>query len=753
MNKYKQKHSDFYQKFLLSVSANTRQGDAAMSFMKGDVILMTLFYVLSGAFVEQIDGQDYSVTYASNNICGLRGSFVDIPCTYSYPSGHQIIEAFWHLKQGRVDLSQDSRYQGRVEYLGDKRNNCSLRIKNLSNRYTREQYRFRFITDDSQGKYSGSEVSLTLTDLHVSVRPEPVKKGNEVTLTCSTTCSLSNNPTYIWYRNSQPLSYSHITSSNTLSIPTFNVRVDAGYYSCALRGHEGHPSPSVCVLSCWSVTYTPQSICALKGSSVELHSYYTYPRDQTIMKTLWFITWPHNREPDDLIDDDNYQGRVTYTGDNKNSHTLSISNLTVNDSNKYRFRVISQEGEMVAGSDLHLSVTELQVVMSPVTVKEGDNVTLTCNTTCSLSNNPTYIWYRNSQPVYDLHNTDNQLAIDSVCTKDAGKYSCAVKRHEIHSSPAITLSVRYAPRNTSASVRPSGEPVEGSSVTLTCSSDANPPAHYTWYKMLNDRSSQAGLSQNHSFTNINSEQSGLYYCVAENEIGNDTSSVVQINVTYAPRNTSASVSPSVDIEEGSSVTLTCSSDANPPVHNYTWYRGRHGSESIWLAQGWSYSITNISAEHSGLYYCKAENNLGASKSNGTFLDVFYSPRMTSASLSPSDDLHHEGNSVTLTCSSDANPPVHTYTWYRKTGDGTVLLGTERMPNLTLHLVSGVDGLYHCEAQNKVGSNNSTAVRIFLPDSGLRSTILFSALGAILAVILLLVIVIVCWRQVTTETYF
>ena len=88
------------------------------------------------------------------------------------------------------------------------------------------------------------------------------------------------------------------------------------------------------------------------------------------------------------------------------------------------------------------------------------------------------------------------------------------------------------PRNTLASVHPSAEPVEGDSVTLTCSSDANPPAQtYTWYKKRGDQSSPVGSSQNISFTNISSEQSGLYYCEAGNEIGQNGSPVVQISVT------------------------------------------------------------------------------------------------------------------------------------------------------------------------------------------------------------------------------
>ncbi|KAL1005687.1 hypothetical protein UPYG_G00062320 [Umbra pygmaea] len=125
------------------------------------------------------------------------------------------------------------------------------------------------------------------------------------------------------------------------------------------------------------------------------------------------------------------------------------------------------------------------------------------------------------------------------------------------------------PKNTSVSVSPSGEIVEGSSVTLTCSSDANPPVNkYTWYKK-NVTSSKAS-GQSYNITNIRSEDSGEYVCEVENKYGRLNYSSVIVDVHYCPKNTSVSVSPSGEIVEGSSVTLTCSSDANPPVDNYTW---------------------------------------------------------------------------------------------------------------------------------------------------------------------------------------
>ena len=110
-------------------------------------------------------GQEWKVTYSSTNVCGVEGSFVDISCTYSYPNHLEIRETFWFIKSvtgQKADLSLDSKYQGRVEYLGDKVDNCTLRIKDLKESDTAERYRFRFITNDTGGKWSGSEVILSL---------------------------------------------------------------------------------------------------------------------------------------------------------------------------------------------------------------------------------------------------------------------------------------------------------------------------------------------------------------------------------------------------------------------------------------------------------------------------------------------------------------------------------------------------------------------------------------------------------------
>ncbi|KAF5906480.1 B-cell receptor CD22-like, partial [Clarias magur] len=80
------------------------------------------------------------------------------------------------------------------------------------------------------------------------------------------------------------------------------------------------------------------------------------------------------------------------------------------------------------------------------------------------------------------------------------------------------------PNNVSVSISPSGEIVEDSSVTLTCSSDANPPVEiYTWFKV--NESSAVGSGQSYRAL-----QSGQYYCQAQNKHGSDRSAAVSVTL-------------------------------------------------------------------------------------------------------------------------------------------------------------------------------------------------------------------------------
>uniref|UniRef100_A0A3Q1H0D7 Ig-like domain-containing protein n=1 Tax=Anabas testudineus TaxID=64144 RepID=A0A3Q1H0D7_ANATE len=147
------------------------------------------------------------------------------------------------------------------------------------------------------------------------------------------------------------------------------------------------------------------------------------------------------------------------------------------------------------------------------------------------------------------------------------------------------------------------------SVTLTCSSDANPAANYTWYK--GNQTIHHGPEGIYHFTSISSADTGTYFCKSENQYGDKISSTsINDDLLFLcppdrPNLPSVSLSPS-EIVEGSSVTLTCSSDANPAA-NYTWYKENEESPK---ASGPIFTITDIRHEHSGNYYCEAWNTRG-----------------------------------------------------------------------------------------------------------------------------------------------
>uniref|UniRef100_A0A8C5BFZ3 Ig-like domain-containing protein n=1 Tax=Gadus morhua TaxID=8049 RepID=A0A8C5BFZ3_GADMO len=125
--------------------------------------------------------------------------------------------------------------------------------------------------------------------------------------------------------------------------------------------------------------------------------------------------------------------------------------------------------------------------------------------------------------------------------------------------------------------------------SLTCSSEANPVAKYTWSKVTTGHSpGHTVQGQQLSFHPIQSSDSGQYLCTAKNDLGTKSSPI------------------SIDVK--CSVTLSCSSDANPAA-KYTWFKDNQ--PLLW----------EPSSKDRGTYRCQAENQYGYLGSNSVFIDV------------------------------------------------------------------------------------------------------------------------------------
>ncbi|KAK0151775.1 Sialoadhesin [Merluccius polli] len=214
---------------------------------------MCLFFtVLQG-------NDDWTVTCTSSNVCSVRGSTVDISCTFKYPEKQHdlsttVLETLWFTKEDRnqkpVDLLSDADYTGRVESscgeiscIGSSCNRkCTLSIRDLRQSDS-AVYNFRFKTNQPGGEHTANPgVALSnyvvLHLCHLFSDPDLQVKvsrrdGWRIYLECDSMCA---DPPIIWYWNGEYLgqgSYGDYINS-----------IDS--YSCAVEGYERLHSPSVC---------------------------------------------------------------------------------------------------------------------------------------------------------------------------------------------------------------------------------------------------------------------------------------------------------------------------------------------------------------------------------------------------------------------------------------------------------------------------------------------------------------------------
>uniref|UniRef100_A0AAQ5ZRW2 Ig-like domain-containing protein n=1 Tax=Amphiprion ocellaris TaxID=80972 RepID=A0AAQ5ZRW2_AMPOC len=165
---------------------------------------------------------------------------------------------------------------------------------------------------------------------------------------------------------------------------------------------------------------------------------------------------------------------------------------------------------------------------------------------------------------------------------------------------------------------------EGDTVNVTCVNSCDDgrkrSSEFIWFKDGESIIEGPVLHLiNMSYTN-----SGNYTCSLKTHTGT-TSGVKHIDVESltlrnGPKNTSVSVKPSAEVDAGNNVTLICSSHANPPVENYTWYK-IYDNNIIAIGQKLEHHFKEVTQGDNGQYFCRAANKHGSQNSSVVTLKV------------------------------------------------------------------------------------------------------------------------------------
>ncbi|MED6289157.1 hypothetical protein CHARACLAT_033476, partial [Characodon lateralis] len=243
---------------------------------------------------------------------------------------------------------------------------------------------------------------------------------------------------------------------------------------------------------------------------------------------VWIKSEPQfERNPSNVIynsskSKNSYEMSITGNLSEKNCTTV-LSHVTSSQADKYFFRIENELMRATASCDpVHLTVRDS--AWSPRIeisgdVMEKDSVTITCSALTPCPQSPPELTWNLQQGSHRQieKNTDGtfttkiQQTITLSDTHDGSNIICSVKypldggKHNKAAKTEVTLSVSYAPKNTSAAIHPSGD----SWVYLNCSSRSKPPIScFTWFK----KSKHGAMKVAEGDVRLTVSEGGVYCC-------------------------------------------------------------------------------------------------------------------------------------------------------------------------------------------------------------------------------------------------
>ncbi|XP_030604742.1 myelin-associated glycoprotein-like [Archocentrus centrarchus] len=335
----------------------------------------------------------------------------------------------------------------------------------------------------------------------------------------------------------------------------------------------------------------------------------------------------------------------------------------------------------------------------------------------------------------DISKKNCTLMIDNLQQNDGGPFHfrTEIKGYDQFSykNNKVSLSVISEPNPIDFSVQ--AEVKEGQTVSASCSVSHScptyPPAfHWSHFGVQRFHTQQLQEGQwkatsTLTFRPNHTDHNKPLRCRVKFHGGTRQESSKTLKVKYAPVN--VKVEYQSNVNEGETMNLKCSSDANP-ASSYEW----HSNTAALLYKGQNYTMSNVSRHSVEALYCTAINAEGRARSSPVQLSVLYAPDIKNSSK-----CSLEWDEVKCECIVESNPPSMVYFVLAD----RVLQSSKIQENVsvttgTLQAHFGSFLLVHCLANNTLGNANLT---LALPVTGKMQNIFIAAGAGVIFLIILI----------------
>ncbi|XP_033270548.1 Fc receptor-like protein 3 isoform X5 [Orcinus orca] len=261
---------------------------------------------------------------------------------------------------------------------------------------------------------------------------------------------------------------------------------------------------------------------------------------------------------------------------------------------------------------------------------EGENLLLICSVAKG-TGTVTFSWHREgtvrSLGTKTQRSLSAELQILTVKEHDAGRYYCAADNiHGPILSKLIRVTLRIPVSRPVLTLRaPGAQVVVGDMMELHCEARrGSPPILYRFYHDGVSLGSSSVPSGRAFFKfSLTAEHSGNYSCEADNGLGVQLSDRVTLSVTVPVSHPIFTFHPAgAQAMVGDVLELRCEAQRGSPPILYWFYHKNVtlGSISDPFGGGASFNLT-LMAEHSGNFFCGADNGLGVQRSEMVTLSV------------------------------------------------------------------------------------------------------------------------------------